>query len=151
LHYATIFGINLLAQIHQLHLAIEGLSLSQNHPLDQLSEHADFMGDHINSVGKVMDVMSEQITKQDTNIAQLANMVNNLIGVTEAQKKELESHKKSLKDHCQVINMMTVKYMSANDHIEGLEWKVFPQVGGNTVCEFQYIDVFLLGSCPSPL
>jgi hypothetical protein len=70
--YAAIIGINLLAQIHQLHSAIEGVGLVQNHSLDQLLECVNFISNHVDLVGKVMGAMSECITKQDMKITQLA-------------------------------------------------------------------------------
>jgi hypothetical protein len=127
-HYTAVVGINLLAHIHQLHSAINGVALHQNHPVDHLSKHVDFMGDHMDSIGNVIDTMSEKITKQDVKIVQLADMVNDMVGVTKAQKKELEVRKKSIKDHHHVMKTLTGKYVSADDHIEQLEQKVFPQV-----------------------
>jgi archaellum component FlaC len=115
--YATIVRIPLWGQIHQLHLVVENIVLSQNHPLDQLSKCINFVGDHSYKIGKMVDGLHDHIEEQDIKINQLATMVSNLVGTVEAQK-ELEICKKAIEDQCQIINTMTTKYMQVNDHLE---------------------------------
>jgi hypothetical protein len=50
-----VVGTHLLAKIHQLQSTIEGVGLSQNHPIDHLSKRVDFVGDASDQVGRVVD------------------------------------------------------------------------------------------------
>jgi archaellum component FlaC len=85
--YAAIIRINLLSQIHQLHSAIEGVGLLQNHPLDKLAKHVDFMSNHSDKIGRMVDGLHDHIKEQDVKMDQLATKVNDLVSVVESQKE----------------------------------------------------------------
>jgi hypothetical protein len=119
--YATVVGTNLLAKVHHLQSAIKGVTLTQNHPLDQLSKCIDFMGKASNKIGWFVDELNNCIDAQDIQIEQLANMVNDLVGMVEAQKKELDVCKKYIEGHHQVINTLTAKMIHLDDHVEEVQ------------------------------
>jgi hypothetical protein len=58
-------------------------------------------------------------------------MVNDLVGKVEEQK-ELDVCKRSIKEHCKVINNLTTKLIVLDDHVEDVQRKVFPQVVSQT-------------------
>ena len=58
------------------------------------------MGDHSDWIRRIVDCLHERINEQDICIDQLSSMINKLVGVVEAQKKELEVCKKAINDHC---------------------------------------------------
>jgi hypothetical protein len=57
------------------------------------------MGEASDKIGRFVDEINNCINTQDMQIEQLANMVSDLIGMVEVQKKELDICKKSIEDH----------------------------------------------------
>jgi uncharacterized coiled-coil DUF342 family protein len=102
----------------------------QNHLVDQLDKHIDFIGDVSDRVGKVVDELNHQIDIQDVQIQQLANMVNDLVGKTEKQAKEIKDLKDNRESHRKVINTLIAKVIALERYTEDIQKKVFPQVGG---------------------
>jgi methyl-accepting chemotaxis protein len=101
----------------------------QNHPVDCLDKHIDFVGEATDRVGKVMDELNSCIDVQDVQIQQLANMVNDLVGKVEGQAKAIKGLKESREEQHKVINWMTAKVIALEQYTEDIQ-KVFPQVGG---------------------
>jgi hypothetical protein len=125
--YAAMDGTQLLAKIHQLQLSIDGVGCLQHH---RLAKHVDFVGDASDRVGRVVDELNNCIDMQDIQINQLANVVSELVGEVEGQKKGLDVCKKSIEEHCKVISNLTTKLMMLDNHVRDFQQKVFPQVGG---------------------
>jgi hypothetical protein len=73
--YTTVVGTNLLAKIHHLYLAIEGVALTQNHPLDKLAKCINFVGNHSNHISRKVDSLHKCIDEQDIQIDQLSTIV----------------------------------------------------------------------------
>jgi chromosome segregation ATPase len=128
--YTVAIGTQLLAKIHVLDNKIGQVDRQQNHPIDCLEEHLDFVGDASNRVGKVVDELNSQIDVQDVQIQQLANMVNDLVGKTEKQAKEIKGLKDDWEEQRKVINQLTAKVIALEQYTEDIQKKVFPQVGG---------------------
>jgi hypothetical protein len=126
--YATAVGPQLLAKIHCLESQLGDVSCQQNHPANCLNEHINFIEDVVDRVGLVVDELNDCINLQDIQIGQLANMVNDLVGKTEVQAKEVKNLKADRESHCKVINTMTVKVIALEQCIEDLQKKVFPKV-----------------------
>jgi uncharacterized coiled-coil DUF342 family protein len=110
----------------------------QNHLVDRLDEHIDFIGDMLDRVGKLVDKLNHRIDIQDVQIQQLANMVNDLIGKTEKQAKEIKGLKDNREEHCKVINRLTTKVITLEQYTKDIQKKVFPQVGGGE--HFGFMD-----------
>jgi hypothetical protein len=127
--YAAAVGVQLLAKVHCLESQLRDVGHLQNHPVDQLQEHVDFVSDAADRVGRVVDELNKCINLQDVQIEQLANMVNNLVGTTQAQANELKDLKADQGVHRKVINTMTAKVIALEQCVEDVQ-KVFPQVGG---------------------
>jgi hypothetical protein len=98
--YAAVVGTQLLSKIHCLELQLRDIGHLQNHPVDKLQEQVDFIRDATDRVGRVVDELNNQINLQDVQIEQLANMVNNLVGKTQAQEKEIKNLKADRESHC---------------------------------------------------
>jgi hypothetical protein len=58
--YAAAVGTQLLAKIHVLDNKIGLVDHQQNHPMDCLEEHLDFIRDTSDQVGKVVDKLNSQ-------------------------------------------------------------------------------------------
>jgi hypothetical protein len=78
----------------------------------------------------VVDKLNEHINLQDVQINQLADMVNDLVGKTEEQAKEIKDLKADREVHRKVINTMTAKVIALEQCVEDVQKKAFPQVGG---------------------
>lgn len=104
--------VQLLAKIHCLLSSLEDMSHCQNHLVDRLADCINFVGDTSNWVGQVVDELNSRIDAQDTQMDQLANMVNNFIGKVESQAKEIKMLKTNQEDHHHVINTMTAKVIA---------------------------------------
>jgi predicted nucleic acid-binding Zn-ribbon protein len=65
---------------------------------------------------------------QVVQIEQLANMVNDLIGRTEKQAKEIKGLKDNREEHRKVINTLTTKVIVLEQCVEDIQRKVFPNV-----------------------
>jgi hypothetical protein len=128
--YAAAVGSQLLAKIHVLDDKIGCIDHQQNHPLDCLEEHLDFLMDGSDQVGKVVDELNNRIDVQEVQIQQLANMVNNLVRKVEGQAKAIKSLTESREEQRKVINQMTVKVIALEQYTEDIQQKVFPKVGG---------------------
>jgi uncharacterized coiled-coil protein SlyX len=126
--YAAAIGTQLLAKIHVLDDKIGRVDRTQNHPLDRLDDHLDFIGDASDRVGKVVDELNSCIDCQDVQINQLANMVNDLVGKVEGQAKMIKGLKDSREEQRKVINQMTAKVIALEQYTEDIQKKVFPQV-----------------------
>ena len=98
--YVAAVGTQLLAKIHLLSSKVEDTTCIQNHPVDCLSDCIDFIGEVSNRVGSVVDELNSCIDAHDVQIKQLANMVNNLVGKTEGQAKEIKALKTNQEEHC---------------------------------------------------
>jgi methyl-accepting chemotaxis protein len=136
--YATAIGTQLLAKIHVLDNKIGQVNRQQNHPMDRLDERIDFIGDTSDRVGKVVDELNHQIDVQDVQIQQLANMVNDLVGKTEEQAKEIKGLKDNWEEHHKVINWMTAKVIALEQYTEDIQKKVFPKVGEEQLGSMDY-------------
>jgi hypothetical protein len=121
--------MQLLAKIHCLESQLGNISRQQNHPIDKLSKRIDFIGDTSDWVGGVVDKLNSCIDVQEVQIAQLANMVNDLIGKTEGQAKKIKKLQLDHEGHRRVINTLTCKIISLEQCTEDLQKKVFPEVG----------------------
>jgi hypothetical protein len=128
--YAVAVGLQLLAKIHVLELRLGQVNCQQNHPVDCLEEHVDFIGDVLDHVGRVVDELNSRIDVQEVQIEQLANMVNDLVGKTKGQAKEIKLLKNNCDEHHKVINTMTAKAIMLEQCVEDIQRKAFPQVGG---------------------
>jgi methyl-accepting chemotaxis protein len=128
--YAAAVVTQLLAKIHMLDNKIGHVDQQQNHPVNRLDEHIEFVGEATDQVGKVVDELNSHIDVQDVQIQQLANMVNNLVGKVEGQAKAIKVLKESREEQHKVINRMTVKVIALERYTEDIQKKVFPQVGG---------------------
>jgi chromosome segregation ATPase len=140
--YTTAVGVQLLSKIHCLELQLRDVSRLQNHLVDRCNERIDFIGDATDCVGSVVDKLNDRINLQDIQIEQLANMVNDLVGKTQAQEKEIKNLKSDRESHHKVINTMTAKVIALEQCVEDIQ-KVFPQVGG-TWPSLIIADLFLL-------
>jgi uncharacterized coiled-coil protein SlyX len=117
-------------KIHVLDNKIGRIDRQQNHPVDHLEECIDFIGDMSDCVGKVVDELNNCIDAQEVQIEQLANMVNDLIGKTKKQAKEIRVLKDNCEEHRKVINTLTIKIIALEQCVEDIQRKAFPQVGG---------------------
>jgi methyl-accepting chemotaxis protein len=126
--YAAAVGTQLLAKIHVLDNKLGHVDRQQNHPMDRLEEHLDFIRDTSDQVGKVVDKLNSRIDIQDVQIQQLANMVNDLVGTVEKQAKEIKSLKESREDHRKVVNQLTTKVIALEQYTEDIQKKIFPKV-----------------------
>jgi hypothetical protein len=88
-----------------------------------LNERIDFIGDAADHVGSVVDELNDHINLQDVQIEQLANMVNNLVGKTKVQAKEIKNLKSDRESHRKVINTMTTKVISLEQCVEDVQKK----------------------------
>ena len=66
----------------------------------------------------------------DVQIDQLANMVNDLVGMVEGQAKEIKLLKSNQEDQRKVINLLTAKFIALEECIEDVQKKAFPKVSG---------------------
>jgi chromosome segregation ATPase len=126
--YTTTVGVQLLAKIHMLDNKIRRVDHQQNHPVDRLEEHLDFIGEASDHVGKVIDELNSHIDMQEVQIEQLANVVNNLVGKTKKQAKEIKGLKDNREEHHKVINTLTAKVFTLEQCVEDVQRKVFPNV-----------------------
>jgi hypothetical protein len=141
--FAAAVGTQLLTKIHCLGSQLGDISHQQNHPINRLEEHLNFIGDAGNWVGQVVGELNHRIDLQDIQIAQLANMVNDLVGKTEVQAKKIKGLKSDREAHCKVINMMTLKIIALEQCVEDIQKKAFPKVGGKWP-SLMVADPFLL-------
>jgi uncharacterized coiled-coil protein SlyX len=111
-----------------LDIKIGWVDRTQNHPVDRLGEHLDFIRDASDRVGKVVDELNGHIDCQDVQIQQLADMVNDLVGKVEGQAKEIKGLKESREEQRKVINRMTAKLIAVEQYTEDIQKKVFPKV-----------------------
>jgi SMC interacting uncharacterized protein involved in chromosome segregation len=128
--FTAIVGTQLLSKIHCLESQLRDVGRLQNHPIDKLQEQVNFVRDATDCVGKVVDELNKCINLQDIQIEQLANMVNDLVGKTQVQEKEIENLKADRESHRKVINTMTTKVIALEQCVEDVQKKAFPQVGG---------------------
>ena len=128
--YAATVGTQLLAKIHVLHEKMIRLDQRQDHPIDPLGKHVDFVGEATDCVGRVVDKLNHRIDTQNVQINQLANMVNNLVGTVESQAKEIKLLKTNQEDQCKVINRLTTKFIALEECVEDVQKKAFPKVSG---------------------
>jgi hypothetical protein len=128
--YTAAIGTQLLAKIHILDNKIGQVDHQQNHPVNRLDECIDFIGDALDCVGKVVDELNHRIDVQDVQIQQLANMVNDLVGKTKKQAKDIKVLKDNWEEHCKVINNQIAKVIALEQYTKDIQKKVFPQVGG---------------------
>jgi hypothetical protein len=126
--YAAAVGTQLLAKIHILDSKVECVSRQQNHPIDHLDEHIDFVREASDCVGKVVDELNNRIDMQDVQIKQLANMVNDLVGKVENQANEIKGLKRNREGHRKVINNLTAKLIAMGGCLEDVQKKAFPRV-----------------------
>jgi hypothetical protein len=126
--YAAAVGTQLLAKIHVLDDKIGRVDRQQNHPVDRLEEHLDFIGDASDRVGQVVDELNHRIDVQDVQIQQLANMVNDLVGKVENQANEIKGLKRGKEEHRKVINNLTAKLIAVEECLEDVQKKAFPRV-----------------------
>jgi hypothetical protein len=126
--YATAVGSQLLVKIHALDDKVGHVSCQQNHPIDRLDEHIDFVGEASDHVGKVVDKLNNRIDMQDVQIEQLANMVNSLVGKTKNQANEIKGLKCNREEHRKVINTLTAKLIAVEVCLEDVQKKAFPRV-----------------------
>jgi uncharacterized coiled-coil DUF342 family protein len=124
--YAATMGVQLLAKIHKLQSSIEDVDCKQNHPLDCLDEHVDFMGEASDKLVRFIDELNHHIDIQDIQIEQLANTVNELIGKVEGQAKEIKMLKENREEHCQVINILTAKVIALEECVEDVQKRLSP-------------------------
>ena len=111
--YAATVGTQLLAKVHVLCEKVNQLDHRQDHPIDHLDEHINFVGEATDHIGKVVDELDNCIDAQDVQIDQLANMVNDLI--VKSQAKEIKALKTSREEHCKVINQFTAKLIALDE------------------------------------
>jgi hypothetical protein len=102
--YAAAIGTQLLVKIHVLDNKIGRVDHQQNHPVDHLDEHIDFVREATDRVGKVVDELNSCIDIQNVQIQQLANMVNDLVRKVEGQAKAIKGLKESWEEQRKVIN-----------------------------------------------
>jgi hypothetical protein len=126
--FATVVGIQLLAKIHCLESQLGDIGRRQNHPVNRLEEHIDFMGDASDCVGCVVNKLNSRIDAQEVHIKQLASMVNNLVGKTEGQAKVIKELRLDRESHCKVINTLTHKIITLEQCVKDVQKKVFPKV-----------------------
>jgi archaellum component FlaC len=143
--YATAIGTQLLAKIHVLDNKIGLVGRQQSHPIDRLGERINFIGEALDCVGKVVDKLNSQIDVQEVQIEQLANLVNDLVGKTEGQAKEIKLLKNNCEEHHKVINTLTAKVIVLEQCMEDIQKKAFPQVGGTwpNCCQLADTSSFL--------
>jgi archaellum component FlaC len=130
LKFATAMGIQLLAKIHCLESQLGDIGHCQNHPVDMLGEHIDFISEASDCVGRVVDKLNGHIDAQEVQIEQLANMVNDLVRKTEGQAKKIKELQSDHEGHHKVINTLTHKIIALEQCVEDVQKKVFPNVGG---------------------
>ena len=128
--YAATVGTQLLAKIHVLHEKMVCLDQRQDHPIDRLDEHIDFMGNATDHVGGVIDELNSRIDTQDVQIEQLANLVNDLVGTIEGQAKEIKQLKSNQETQWKVLNTLTTKFITLEECVEDVQKKAFPKVRG---------------------
>ena len=149
--YAATVGTQLLAKIHVLHDKVNRLDRHQDHPIDLLDEHIDFIGEATNRLGKVVDELNNRIDAQDVQIDQLANMVNNLFRKVESQAKEITLLKSNQEDQRKVINRLTAKLITLEECVEDVQKKAFPKVRAEFELPlFGGLTPLFLDSCGSP-
>jgi hypothetical protein len=96
-----------------------------------------------------VDELNEWINLQDVQINQLADIVNNLVGKTKGQAKEIKNLKADREVHRKVINTMTAKVIALEQSVEDIQKKAFPQVG-ETWPNLNTADLaFFVDPCPS--
>ena len=128
--YSVTVGTQLLAKIHILHKKMIHLDQHQDHPIDRLDEHIDFMGNAADRIGGVVDELNGRIDTQDVQIEQLANMVNDLIGTVESQAKEIKQLMSNQETQRKVLNRLTAKFIALEECVKDVQKKVFPKVRG---------------------
>ena len=128
--YAAAVGTQLLAKIHMLHERMICLDQRQDHLIDRLDEHVNFVGEATDHVGRVVDELNSRIDAQDVQIEQLANMVNDLVGMVEGQAKEIKQLKLNQETQQKVLNNLTAKFIALEDCVEDVQKKAFPKVRG---------------------
>jgi hypothetical protein len=139
--YAATVRSHLLAKIHHPESSLGDVDCSQSHPIDCLEEHMDFVGGTSNCIGRVVDELNNCIDAQDVQIDQLANMVNDLVGKTEGQSKEIKSLKAGREEHCKVINTLTAKVIALEQCVEDVQRKAFSQAGKWPNCCLDVVDL----------
>jgi hypothetical protein len=60
--YAATLGTQLLAKIHVLDNKIGCVNCQQNHPVNRLDEHIDFISDTLDHVGKMVNELNTGLT-----------------------------------------------------------------------------------------
>jgi hypothetical protein len=150
LKFAAVLGMQLLAKIHCLESHLGNIGQQQNHPVDKLAERINFIGDASDRVGGVVDELNSRINTQEVQISQLADMINDLIGKTEGQAKEIKEMKLDREHHCKIINTLTAKVIFLEQCAEDLQRKAFPKVreSGINICCW-LLTLFLIDSYPS--
>ena len=126
--YSVTVGTQLLAKIHILHKKMIHLDQHQDHPIDRLDEHVDFVREATDCVGRVVNKLNHHIDVQDIQIDQLANMVNNLVGTVESQAKEIKLLKSNQENQRKVLNCLTAKFIALEECVEDVQKKAFPKV-----------------------
>ena len=99
--YAAAVGTQLLAKIHVLHEKMICLDQHQDHPIDRLDEH-------INFVGEATDC--------------------DLVGTVESQAKEIKQLKLNQETQRKVLNNLTTKFIALEECVEDVQKKAFPKV-----------------------
>ena len=74
--------------------------------------------------------MNNRIDVQDVQIEQLANMVNDLVGMVEGQAKRIKQLESNQECQQKVINNLTAKFITQEECMEEVQKKVFPKVRG---------------------
>ena len=128
--YAAAVGTQLLAKIHMLNKKMIRLDQRQDHPIDCLDEHIDFVGEAADHIGRVVDELNSRIDAQDVQIEQLANMVNDLVGMVESQANEIKQLNSNQETQRKVLNNLTAKFIALEDCVEDIQKKAFPKVRG---------------------
>jgi septation ring formation regulator EzrA len=126
--FAAAMGIQLLARIHHLESQLGDVGHQQNHPVDRLEEHINFIGNTSDHIGSIVDKLNSRIDAQEVQIEQLANMVNDLVGKSKGQAKEIKNLKVDRESHRKVINTMTTKVITLGQCVEDVQKKAFPKV-----------------------
>ena len=56
--YAAVIRTQLLAKVHVLANKVDRLDCQQDHPIDHLDKHIDFIGEATECIGKVVDELN---------------------------------------------------------------------------------------------
>jgi TolA-binding protein len=137
-----------LAKIHLLDDKIGCVGHHQNHPVNRLGERINFIGEASDHIGSVVDELNNRIDAQEVQIEQLANMVNDLVGKTEGQAKEIKSLKNNQEEHHKVINMLTAKVIALEQCVEDVSGPLCAQTPPEGIVLSKDVDISRVG-CPS--